>query len=60
MKVRVVITVDVDDEEFRDRYPLAIRREGGVREAVRAYVRESVRASDASRNASFRSTSLGR
>lgn len=58
MKVRVVLTLDVDSEQFKEGYPLVVEREGGVREAVRTYVRESVRASPAARNESIRSITI--
>jgi hypothetical protein len=58
MKVRVVLTLEVDPEQMKDRYPLAVEREGGVREAARAYVREAVRSSSASHNGSIRSVTL--
>jgi hypothetical protein len=47
MKVRVVLTLDVDPALWKERYPLAIERAGGIREAVRDYVLVAVRMSDA-------------
>jgi hypothetical protein len=58
MKVRVVLTIDVDPEQYTDRYPLAVEREGGVREAARAYVREAVQSSNAAHNGSIRNVTL--
>ncbi len=58
MKVRVVLTLDVDPEQYKDRYSLAVEREGGVREAARAYVHEAVQSSTAVCNGSIRSVSL--
>lgn len=55
MKVRVVLTLDVDPERWKERYPLAIERAGGVREAVREYVLESVQMQDAIYNEAIRS-----
>lgn len=58
MKVRVVLTLDVDPKQLKDRYPLAVEREGGVRGAARAYAHEAVQASAAARNGSIRSVTL--
>lgn len=58
MKVRVVLTLDVDPEQFRYWHPLAVEREGGVREAARAIVQDAVQASPAVRNESVRSVTL--
>lgn len=55
MKVRVVLTLDVDPEKFKYWQPLAVEREGGVREAARATALEAVKASPAVRNGSIRS-----
>ncbi|MCQ6554740.1 hypothetical protein NPS70_16265 [Streptomyces sp. C10-9-1] len=56
--MRVVVTMDVDPEQMRDRYPLMVERAGGVREAARSYALGAVQASNAVRNASIRSVSL--
>ncbi|MDR3081352.1 MAG: hypothetical protein LBV60_10590 [Streptomyces sp.] len=58
MKVRVVLTLDVDPEEFKSWWPLAVQRAGGVREAARAFAYEAVRTDSAVRNGSIRSVTL--
>jgi hypothetical protein len=58
MKVRVVLTLDVDPEQMKERYPLAVERTGGVREAAREYVLEAVSSSQAARNESIRGVTL--
>lgn len=58
MKVRVVLTLDVDPEKFRYWHPLAVEREGGVREAARSFVQDAVQGSPAARNESIRSVTL--
>lgn len=58
MKVRVVLTLDVDPALWKERYPLAIERAGGIREAVREYVLESVRMQDAIYCEAIRSVTL--
>ncbi|MDX2794055.1 hypothetical protein [Streptomyces scabiei] len=60
MKVRVVMTLDVDEERLKERYPLTVEREGGVREAARAYAVGAVEASEAARNGSVRSVTPAR
>jgi hypothetical protein len=58
MRVRVVLTLDVDEDEFQQRYSLTVQRQGGVREAARAYIVGAVESSEAHRNGSIRSVSL--
>lgn len=58
MKVRVTLTLDVDPERFKYWHPLAVEREGGVREAARTFVRDAVQADQAARNGSIRSVTL--
>lgn len=58
MKVRVVLTLDVDPEQFKYWHPLAVEREGGVREAARVFARDAVQASPAARNQSIRSVTV--
>ncbi|MEV0444055.1 hypothetical protein AB0I84_18815 [Streptomyces spectabilis] len=58
MKVRIVLTLDIDEGVMRERYPLIIEREGGLREAVRTYAHGAVMASEAARNGSIRSVAL--
>ena len=58
MKVRVVLTLDVDPEKFKYWQPLSVEREGGVREAARAYTLDAVRGASPARNGSIRSVTL--
>jgi hypothetical protein len=58
MKVRVVLTLDVDPEKFRYWQSLSVEREGGVREAARAFALEAVQGSYPARNGSIRSVAL--
>lgn len=58
MKVRVVLTLDVDPEQFKYWQPLAVEREGGVREAARVFALEAVQGSHPARNGSIRSITL--
>lgn len=58
MKVRVVLTLDVDPEQFKYWQPLAVEREGGVRDAARVFAREAVQGSTLARNGSIRSVTL--
>lgn len=58
MKVRVVLTVDVDPERMEYWYPLTVEREGGVREAARAHVQDAVQASPPTRNGAIRSVTV--
>ena len=58
MKVRVTLTLDVDPEQFKYWQPLAVEREGGVREAARSFALEAVQASPVARNGSIRSVTL--
>jgi len=58
MKVRVVLTLDVDPEKLKYWHPLAVEREGGVREAARAFARDAVQSAPAVRNESIRSVTV--
>lgn len=50
MKVRLVLTLDVDEEQFRYWHPLAVERAGGVREAARLYARDAIAVTEAARS----------
>ncbi|WP_328742956.1 hypothetical protein OG436_29640 [Streptomyces caniferus] len=58
MKVRVTLTLDVDVERMKERYPLAVERAGGVRAAAKGYVLGAIEASSATRNEAIRSITL--
>lgn len=58
MKVRVVLTLDVDEEKLHYWYPLLVERAGGVREAVRTHVQDTVKASQPARIEAIRSVEL--
>ncbi|MEU1074346.1 MULTISPECIES: hypothetical protein [unclassified Streptomyces] len=58
MKVRVILTLDVDEEEFRSRYSLIVAREGGVRDAVRTFIHADVQMSPLVRVGAVRSVTL--
>ncbi|MGW1547458.1 hypothetical protein [Streptomyces sp. NPDC002346] len=49
MKVRVVLELNVDEEQFRYWHPLAVERDGGVADAARVYVSDAVKATEAAR-----------
>ncbi|MFD7016162.1 hypothetical protein [Streptomyces sp. NPDC059928] len=58
MKVRVILTLDVDPALWKERYPLAIKRAGGVRGAVREYALIAIQISDAARCEAIRSVTI--
>lgn len=58
MKVRVVLTLDVDPERLKERRPLAVERAGGARNAAREYVLDVVSSSNAARDGSISGVTL--
>ena len=60
MKIRITVTVDVDENEWRESYPRLTATKGSVRSAVHEYVVQGVEELTPCKNGAIRSVTVAR